>query len=256
MRKKTGHIILIIFLLLVIAGAIFVHKNNIIPTLMYSQKYTSEELNDMLNNGDEQLNNEIRNYFGDNLREYTPEEQQMLDNGEITSEELLSKIIAETYTEPAAESDQAQPSDTEDNQQTKNNTVNDAENVPQSSSPVSSGASKQEQITAKYISKLYSLEGTYMGKLEGLLSSAVSEYKSLPENERTAKKKMSLVSKYMSKGYSLENNCDAQVNSILSSLESELKDAGADTSITGTIKKQYQNTKNVKRAYYLSKIKK
>ena len=59
--------------------------------------------------------------------------------------------------------------------------------------------------------------------------------------------------KYITEIYSLESSCDAEVNTLLDSLKAELTAIGADTSIIGTIRSAYNNEKQLKRSYYMSK---
>ena len=54
---------------------------------------------------------------------------------------------------------------------------------------------------------------------------------------------------------SLMSQCDGRVATLLGELESELRAAGGDLSIITTIKNAYENEKNLKKAYYMSKLK-
>lgn len=243
MKFKKRYIIIIVLLILIAAAVFFINKYDLISALKYSQDYTKEELNTMMSENSEKLDDEIRTYFNNELREYTEEELAQLESGEVTSDVLLAKIIAEKYED----GDTAEPKVSSD---TKSGT-----SVKTSSNASAAGASEAEAITAKYVSRLYSLQGTYLGKLDGLLDSAISEYKAVPKEERSKTKMVSIASKYIPKGYALESKCDSQVNSMLASLKKELDAVGADTSIVSTIRSHYQSEKSMKKAYYLNLIK-
>lgn len=235
MKLKKRYIVITVIAVLIAAGVFFVHKSGIITAFEYSKSYSSDQLGDMMKENSEQLDGEIRTYFGNNLREYTEEEKRQLESGEVTADVLLSKIIAEKY-------------ENDENKKTVQGETSPTSQVPDNSA-------KAEAITGKYVSRLYSLQGTYIGKLDGLLNTAIAEYKAVPEEKRSKAKMISIASKYIPKGYALESSCDAQVNSLLADLKKELEVIGADTSIISTIRSHYQSEKSMKKAYYLNLIK-
>lgn len=244
MKKK--YLIIFAVLLILAAAIFFVCKSGVISVLKYSKNYSAEELTSMMKQHSEQLDDEIRTYFNNELREYTPEELKQLENGEISSDALLAKVIAEKYESLSASADNDKKAVS--TQQT------DVSQSTEAAGNISQTATA-EQITGKYVSRLYSLQGSYIGKLDGLMGSAKAEYNALPEEERTRSKALSIASKYISRGYALEGSCDAQVNSILSSLESELTAINADTSIVSKIRSHYKSEKSIKKAYYMSLLK-
>jgi len=244
MKSKKKLIALIILVLIVAAAAVVVQKTDIISMLKYSREYTKEELDVMMKENSDRLDDEIRSYFDNDLREYTQEEKEQLENGEITSDELIARIIAEKYK--IAGIDGVDIFGKESNMDKNTDTSGAATSKP---------AKTAEEITGQYVARLYSLQSTYVGRLDSLLNTAASEFKALPKEQRTKTKMVSIASKYIPQGYSLESNCDSQVNGLLANLEKELKAIGADTSIVSTIRSHYQAEKSIKKAYYLSLLK-
>lgn len=244
-KKKKLLIALGAVVLVVGIGTGVFLKSGMYTTLVYSYKYSSDELSTKLEETDKQLNEDIKNYFSEGIREYTPEEQQALETGEVTEKELLAKIITEQYTEQQSEQSQTEEKKTDSSAGSE--TAAKADSKPQS--PPKQTA---ESITSKYVAKMYSLEGTYMSRLNGLLSSAKAEYLALPNDKRGTSAKLSIGAKYMGKAQSLEGSCDSEVAALLSQMEAELKAIGADTSITSTLRSAYASEKNIKRAYYMS----
>lgn len=80
----------------------------------------------------------------------------------------------------------------------------------------------RSQIEQKYISRLQSLASGYEGKLNGLISAALSEYNAAKKNNPNADISP-LINKYYSAGKALEAECDSQFYSVLASFESELR---------------------------------
>ena len=54
---------------------------------------------------------------------------------------------------------------------------------------------------------------------------------------------------------SLLAQCNAKMAELTTQLEKEIKAVGGDTSIIDTINQAYENEKNLKKAYYMSKLK-
>lgn len=113
--------------------------------------------------------------------------------------------------------------------------------------------STQQEIIGRYTAKMYALEGEYIGKIEGLISSARAEYISRRNGKNNRDIQMSIITSYIGKAAALESQCDAEVAAVLSQLRSELSAIGADTAIISTMQSAYENEKIAKRAYYISK---
>lgn len=96
--------------------------------------------------------------------------------------------------------------------------------IPNAQQRSSSGGddSLRSQIEQKYISRLQSLASGYEGKLNSLVSAALSEYSAAKKNNPNADISP-LINKYYSTGKALEAECDAQFYSVLAAFESELR---------------------------------
>ena len=169
---------------------------------------------------------------GQEIRDMTPEEKEQVRKKELTCDEVVEKILQEEAQKPA-------PS------QTPRPTLG----------PEAKTGQTAEEITSFYVGKMYGLQGVYMGRLDGLLASAVSEYNALPKEQRTNEAKQNLMFKYMGMANSLEAACDGEVNGLLASMETELSAVGGVLSIISTMRSAYKREKSLKRAYYLGKLK-
>ena len=169
---------------------------------------------------------------GQEIRDMTPQEKEQVRKKELTCDEVVEKILQEEAAKPA-------PSQT----------------PSPSLGPEGKTGKTAEEITSFYVGKMYGLQGTYMGRLDGLLASAISEYGALAPEQRTNEAKQNLMFKYMGMANSLEAACDGEVNSLLAAMKTELSAVGGDLSIIGTMQSAYKREKSLKRAYSLGKLK-
>ena len=120
-----------------------------------------------------------------------------------------------------------------------------------SSSALSSSSDAEIQ---RLITKLYVLRGSYTSKLNGLISSAKSEFNALPESQRTDTARRRIISSKISQGSALEGACDAQVSAIVSQIRSRLSAAGQSTALADQIMSAYQSEKQLRKSYYMSLV--
>ena len=230
MKKK---VILCVLLVLSVTVTVFAYQNrNNIAGLIAAIKYSDEEIQTKLDNSNDDLKSEINKYLDEDLREFTQEEQEAIDSGETTREEVLSEIIKE-----------------KNNRQQQNNNQSSSTDNGKSSVP---GISQADAIVRTYTAELLSLEGKYVGYIEGILSSAIDKFYALPPDQRTYSAKMKVMQDYVGQINSLEAQCDGEVETIIARLTSELKSINADTSIIKSIRKAYNNEKSLKKAYYIN----
>lgn len=112
------------------------------------------------------------------------------------------------------------------------------------------------EIKAKYLSKIYALEGEYNGKLEAAAYSAKTMYYDLRIFEKLSKDVAikQTTEKYQPIVTAYEAECDAKINALTSEMEAELKKYGFSTQIVKDIKSTYANEKKNKRTYYMKII--
>lgn len=165
---------------------------------------------------------ELEQYDVTGLRDFTFEEEEAIRKGQITVEEAVQKIIAESVAEGGT--------------------------VPKSVSPQGSATTVSNptaEIVSEYTIKLYSLKAVYLGKIGNVIDNAKADYKA-------GMRPKELMSKYLSAAANLESEADSKVDSLLAELTNELNSVGADTSIVKTMKSSYENEKSLKKSYYMS----
>ena len=237
-KKKTIAFCILLGVVLLIFGIALWQADNI-NAVINSFKYTQEELSEMINKNQEELNKEVQEKYNV-VDDFSAEDEAKIMSGEMTVEEAVEKKKEE------AEKKQKENIQNED----KNNTAK------QTGTKVSPEAKKKtDAIVSERIIEFYSLKAYYLGQLGQMEAKVKADYAALPKEKRNLVGKQELVSKYMSVATSLLNQCDAKMAQLTAELEKEIKAVGGDTSIVGTIKKTYENEKNLKKSYYISKLK-
>lgn len=242
--KKVLKIIGAIFGLLLVAVLIvaFWQKDNI-SAFITAMRYTPEQLKEQISENDKALKKELEGLLGTkSIRDYTEEEKALIESGEASEKEILAKIIAEQggWITPASVSGDGQ--------------IGAGHNgSPTPTPPPADGTKSADSIISGYVAKLYAMESRYLGSIDGVLDRAYAEYVRTAKHDQDTAAMTAVGAKYITEIYSLESSCDAEVNTLLDSLKAELTAIGADTSIIGTIRSAYNNEKQLKRSYYMSK---
>lgn len=120
------------------------------------------------------------------------------------------------------------------------------------------GTEDQSELTADElvdacVAELYSCQADTMDTLFAMRDEILSEWRSLPAEERTDDKKNELALSGLSRCYKLEAETDSKVQGILDRYRTLLEDQGADTSALDDLWNQYVDKKAEEKAYYLDK---
>lgn len=105
-------------------------------------------------------------------------------------------------------------------------------------------------IESKYYSKLKSLEGGYVGSLEGI----VANMKYAKENITDEVQLSSTLEAYKQQIFDLEAQCDNQVYAILYDMQNELEENEMDISKVQQYRDEYNSTKMSKQTEYMNKL--
>lgn len=228
--KKAWKILWIVLIILAVAAAALLYwQRDNLAALRMAMTYDTQQIAEQMSAQDKALKQQIETYFPDGIRDFTEEEIAQIEKGEITEKQALAKIIGEAAT--AAKSAQASSAQTQ----------------------TPTKEEKEQEIISRYVSQLYAMESEYLGKIEGLISSAKAEYIQKRDGKNNRSLQLSIGAAYTGKLTALEGECDGRVNTLLSQMEAELDAIGADKTILSTIRTAYKNEKTSKRAYYMSK---
>ncbi len=252
--RKRNLIIIILVLIFGVVGWLFYSQWDNLKALQTAQKYTDEELAAM-----QEENQQVVKDILDKLPEVsgiemTQDVREKIQNGELSEEEAISAIIG-TGGSQGTETASDPESQAEDSMQDS-----DAVTQPSTQDPTGTAVDQEMQKAkdriAELVAKVYVLEASYTSQLGQMESSAISEYKNLPKEERTKAKQLSIAMGYLNQISAMESSCDSQMEEIVSELRELLKTTGGDETIPDDIMAAYKNEKEVQKAQYISKYSK
>lgn len=108
----------------------------------------------------------------------------------------------------------------------------------------------KSEIESKYYSQLKSIEGNYVGQLEGV----VANMKYAKENITDETQLSSTLEAYKQQIFDLEAQADNQVYAILYDMQNELEEGELDVSSVQAYRDEYNSTKMAKQSEYINKL--
>ena len=224
--KKLKTAMIVILVIIVVAAGITVWQYDNINAAIKAFSYSQNEISEMMSENKEKLENELKEKLPEMVSDFSPEDEKKIMTGEMTIEEAIKKKEIELEEKLKTEKKQ-------------NNEAN----------------KKTNEIVSKKVIEFYSLKAYYLGQLGQLEAKVIADYSKLPAEKKNLVGKKEIAGKYLSVATGLLNQCDAKVDSLLKELEKDIKAVGGDLSVISTIKNHYENEKNLKKAYYMSKLK-
>lgn len=109
----------------------------------------------------------------------------------------------------------------------------------------------QQQIEARYITRLQRIAGGYEGRLNSLVGRAWNEY-STTFNSGGKASAAALARKYIAAGTSLESQCDAQFYAVIGEFEAELRKNSLSLDTPKLARREYERTKAARKKQLLS----
>lgn len=244
--KKGVKIFLAILVVLILAVGIFafLQRDNI-RAYVLSQNSSQEDIQQMLNDNESNRDAAVKKY---NIRELTDSEKQSIANGTLSTSDAIDLVTGSSSSNDPNSSGTSDSSS--DSQSTA--TPKPSNSPEKTTSQYEISQSDADAQISTLIGRIYALEASFSGRLDSMLSSAIGEYKALPESERTDSNKISIVSKYIGQAGAMESACDSEMASILSEMEKILTKSGQSLDLIQQINSSYQSEKSLKKAYYIS----
>ncbi|MBR2916152.1 MAG: hypothetical protein IKC07_00940 [Clostridia bacterium] len=229
-NKKTVKKVVLGILGIILVGIIVLvvwRWNDIKAAYYFIANPSSEVISEKIDKTKEEREQVVSEYIEGTVRDFTEEEEKKITSGELTVEEA-TEIIKQEFENSVSKEPQ------------KNDT-----------------AKKEiDKFIADNVIQLYSYKAYYLGQLGQIEKAAFADYRALPKKDRNLVSKQSIVDKYIGTANALLIECDGKVNSIIAKLEKKLIENNMDTSIVKQIKKSYEEEKALKKAYYMSLLKK
>ena len=138
---------------------------------------------------------------------------------------------------------------------TSSETATVAPSTPVNTVPTVQAPLSEEEYNKKVadlVAKIYVIKANFVSTLSAFENQIISEYKALPEEQRTSATKAKIVSDNMSYVAGLEAQCDAQVKAVTDELTALIQENGKDTALVDAINTAYAKEKELKKAYYIS----
>lgn len=239
MKKGLKIFLVVIAVFLAAAGGLAVYFRQYINIFVTGVSNSREEIILKQEKNNEKLVEKVNGYLDEKLREPTEEEKKQIESGELQLPELYTGIFSER-NEKAYSYD----SEKEEFVETPNENYISPEKK-----------SDTDAIVSKYMSQLYALQSSFTAQAESLIAQGKSYYESLVENggKDSASARAETISHFTSAVRGVQARCDSSVEKVCANLKAELEAVGADTSIVKTVKKTYENEKQLKLSYYANK---
>lgn len=229
MKKWIKISLIILFVLVIIVSSLAIWQWKNIKSIYMGINESTDEISKRRNDNQKDLVESVNQYLDDGIRELTEEEKEKIESGEITAEDVYLQIFEEKQI------------DIEKNKESANEKNVNAKKV------------SKDEIIVKYMAKIYSLQSSYTAKAELTISEGKKYYKEQRKSHEPATARANTISYYTPIVRGVEKSCDTEFEKIISELEKELKEAGAETDITGAIRNAYANEKQLKLSYYANR---
>lgn len=286
--KKILMILLIVAIVSVIAATVvinvFIGRDNFYAAIK-GITVSGEQLEADINNNKKEQLNTIKELGFD----ISTEDMEKIVSGELDDEEkIVEKLLGSVETSdetaqtvgdeektsnsekservpsekvPSSKKDDKTQTSKKDNSANANNKSEANKNETKQNTAMS-GDKKNTESTAvpnnderiaELIAKMYVYKSQYTGKISSVVSSMLSEYGSLPSEQRGYSAKVSVYNNYAGQIATMEAQCDAQVNAIVSEMRTLLKESGKDQSLADSLLSAYSAEKENTKAYYVNK---
>ncbi len=231
-KKKKIWLIILIVLILVMLTVSWLCKD-LIKVVFTGITETPEQIEQKKEELDIKQKEALEKAGVENIRPLDEKEKEELNKGNITKDEAIEIITGKTTIDEIKQNKEngGTANKPEEAKKPQDNTVNDK--------------------VAKLVGEIYVLEATFTSELNALEAWALSQFESLPMEQKAAKKK-ELAAIGFPKLAALESECDGKVSAVLSELESVLKNAGQSTELVKQIRDAYEEKKIVTKSHYIS----
>lgn len=101
--------------------------------------------------------------------------------------------------------------------------------------------------------ELYACEAALVSRVGGMKNEVLAEWRALPKEQRTSRKKREMIFSGVSRCLSLEGEIDGKVRGIIAKYKAQAQEAGESTAEIVALWDEYKAKKASTKAYYLNK---
>lgn len=274
MKKRTKTIFILLAALVVLAAALLLWQRDNLAALKMSLDYSRDDLSQMMEENNQRVDAVSDALNGVTVRDLTEEEKAALQEGALTPEELVDRLVGtqtvpepEVPEEPSVEdptptpegsvqpSVQPAPEPSDQPSPTPDAAPTPTAAVSAAPTPTPAPAPSQEQEKrdrlARCIAEIYVMKTEYTAWLESTHQAAIDEFVALPVEQQTTARKYEIGMRYMRAGLAKEDECDRKMADLEGEILALLRELGEDTALVTEIQTAYEEEKALKKAYYL-----
>lgn len=254
----------ILLVLLLTIGAFAVWQRNNIKSVVSAATHTSEELAQQIADNDNQIQEAINAQTDVTVRDMTDEEKDALRSGELTVDELVERMTDGS----AAGSGETALSGTAESSNRDNAVGQSTVGSVSEASPSNDGLSDQsgsdtqtveeqgnyQKELSAIVAKVLILRERFENELKDLENDARKDYDAL-SSENRSEKLASLASRYIARAGELENECDTEMNALITEMRTLIYQNNGNPSFPDTVLQTYWKEKELKKAWYMNKLK-
>lgn len=108
-------------------------------------------------------------------------------------------------------------------------------------------------LAEKCREELYACEAALVSRVGGMKNEVLAEWRALPKEQRTSRKKREMIISGVSRCLSLEGEIDGKVKGIIAKYKAQAAEAGENTDEITALWDEYKAKKASTKAYYLNK---
>lgn len=264
-NRVLKYILIVLFLIVIISGIFLVVNYRNVVAFYKGMTTDADTLSGQLDKNKQDTADALIN-SGINVSE---EDMNKLNDGNLTKEEIadlllgsMEKLSGEDEKKEEQKKEEELPvgdSTKEDNQPAEKEKSDIITEIPEVVPEIvpdikDNGLSEQEynKKVAELVAQVYVIQTNFNSTLNEFENRIISEYKALPPEQRTASTKAKIVADNMAYMVGLEAQCDAQIKEVTDALTKLMTENNKDTALVDSIKKAYENEKELKKAYYIS----
>ncbi len=236
MRKTLKILLIILIAVSLIAGGLAIWQRKNIESILIGLREDSTQIDKRRNDNQTNLVDDVNTHLDTPLREMTVEEKEKLESGETTASEIYQKMFEEKMEEAK-----------------ENKPQEGTQKKPEGETASTAPKESKDEIVSRYMVELYKLQTEFNARAEATIKEGGDYYESINAHPQDPVARAETITRFTPIVRGIEKECDGRFEEVLKKLEGELKSAGYDTAVIPTIRRTYQNEKQLKLSYYANK---
>lgn len=236
MKKALKNLFIIVIALSLVAGGLAIWQRKNIESILIGLREETAQIDKRRNDNQANLVDDMNSYLDNPLREMTEEEKEKIESGENSASEIYQKMFEEKIEESK-----------------ESNLPKESDKPAVNEKPDSTPKESKDDIVSRYMVDLYKLQNEFNARAEATIRQGANYYESIKAHPQDPVARANTITHFTPVVRGIEKECDAKFDVVVKNLESELQAAGYDSAVIMTIRRTYQNEKQLKLSYYANK---